>query len=588
MTHYPILMTELPERLRALFSNRWLVFVASMWVQSCSGIGYLFGSISPVIKGNMGYNQKQIAFLGVAKDLGDGIGFLAGSLSEVLPMWAILCIGVAQNFVGYGLVWLIVTHTLPTLPLWVLCVAIFVGTNGETYFNTAALVSCVQNFPKSRGPVVGVLKGFAGLSGAIITQLYAIFNASNEASLILMIAVWPSIVILSLMFVIRPVDGHRQVRPSDSSSFVFTYSVCLILAAYLLVVLLLTDLVDLSQTVITVFTVGLIIIILLPVTIPFKLVFFSEPLPLTEESLLFEPQRQELNKSEQEGSEVILSEVEDEKPAEIDSLPTPERQKRIAHLQAKLFQAAAEGAVRVRRKKGPRRGENFTLFQALVKADFWLIFLSLVLASGSGLTVIDNLGQMCESLGYDDTQIFVSMISIWNFLGRVGGGYLSEIIIRNYAYPRPVAMAIAQVIMAFALFFYAMGWPGAIYVLTILIGLSYGAHWAIVPATASELFGLKSFGAVYNFLALSSTVGSLIFSGVLASNIYDYEAEKQASLKLQGLVDDGSSLSCSGVICYSVTCGILSGLCILAVALTLIVVYRTKSVYAQLYGNSRV
>ncbi|KAL7157598.1 hypothetical protein ABFS83_02G087700 [Erythranthe nasuta] len=49
-----------------------------------------------------------------------------------------------------------------------MCILIFIGTNGETYLNTASLVSCVQNFPKSRGPVAGILKGFAGLGGAIL------------------------------------------------------------------------------------------------------------------------------------------------------------------------------------------------------------------------------------------------------------------------------------------------------------------------------------------------------------------------------------------------------------------------------------
>ena len=62
--------------------------------------------------------------LGVAKDLGDSIGFIAGSLCEVLPIWAILCIGVVQNFVGYGLVWLIVTQKLPALPLWVVSLSL--------------------------------------------------------------------------------------------------------------------------------------------------------------------------------------------------------------------------------------------------------------------------------------------------------------------------------------------------------------------------------------------------------------------------------------------------------------------------------
>ncbi|KDP22609.1 hypothetical protein JCGZ_26440 [Jatropha curcas] len=590
------MIQRLHEEFKAFVNNRWLVFVCAMWVQSCAGIGYLFGSISPVIKSAMGYNQRQVAMLGVAKDLGDSIGLVAGALCEVLPIWAILLIGALQNVVGYGLVWLIVVQKLPALPLWVLCIAVFVGTNGETYFNTAVLVSCVQNFPKSRGPVVGILKGFAGLSGAILTQIYLMINFPTEASLIFMVAVGPPMVVIALMFIVRPVEGHKQVRPSDNSSFLFIYSICLILAAYILGMLILEDIVDLSQTLIKLLATVLIVLVLLPIAIPILLVCFSEPRSRVEESLLPEADKQEggISRQEQDGNEVILSEVEDEKPSDMESLPASERHKRIAHLQAKLFQAAAEGAVRVKRKKGPRRGEDFTLMQALIKADFLLMFFSLILASGSGLTVIDNLGQICESLGYEDTNIFVSMISIWNFLGRVGGGYFSEVIIRNFAYPRPVAMAVFQVIMAIGLFYYAMGWPGQIYVVSILIGLGYGAHWAIVPAAVSELFGLKSFGALYNFLTLSSTAGSLIFSGVIGSGIYDYYAEKQAGIQQ---LNSGSmrtthlweeSLTCKGSICYSLTCGIMSGVCIIAVILSLIVVRRTRSVYAQLYGKTNV
>lgn len=111
-------MIRLPERLRAFFSNRWLVFVAAMWIQSCAGVGYLFGSISPVIKSSLNYNQRQVARLGVAKDLGDSIGFWIGSLCEIAPLWVVLLIGALQNLIGYGWVWLIITHQVPTLPLW--------------------------------------------------------------------------------------------------------------------------------------------------------------------------------------------------------------------------------------------------------------------------------------------------------------------------------------------------------------------------------------------------------------------------------------------------------------------------------------
>ena len=149
--------------------------------------------------------------------------------------------------------------------------------------------------------------------------------------------------------------------------------------------------------------------------------------------------------------------------------------------------------------------------------------------------------------------------------------------------------------MAIGHVFFAFGWPGAMYIGTLLIGLGYGAHWAIVPAAASELFGLKKFGALYNFLTLANPAGSLVFSGLIASRIYDREAERQAHE--HNMRDAGSFLSslfgvdeplkCQGAICYFLTSMIMSGFCIIAVVLSLILVHRTKPVYAHLYGKSR-
>ena len=310
-----------------------------------------------------------------------------------------------------------------------MCILIFIGTNGETYFNTAALVSCVQNFPKSRGPVVGILKGFAGLGGAILTQIYAMIHSPDHASLIFMIAVGPSMVAIALMFIIRPVAGHKQLRSSDAFSFSIIYAICVLLASYLMAVMLVQDFIDISHTVTTTLTIILFLLLLIPIVIPISLVFSPQQRSSLEDSLLPGPNKHDPSKSEEsDGQDIIFSEVEDEKPKDVDLLPRRERQKRIAQLQTRLAQAAAEGAVR--RKRRPHRGEDFTLTEALIKADFWLIFMSLLLGSGSGLTVIDNLGQMSQSLGYDNTHVFVSMISIWNFLGRVGGGYFSEKIVR--------------------------------------------------------------------------------------------------------------------------------------------------------------
>ncbi|TYI63833.1 hypothetical protein E1A91_D09G044300v1 [Gossypium mustelinum] len=539
-----------------------------MWMQSCSGPGYIFGSISSVIKTSLNYNQKQISKLGVAKDLGGSIGLIAGTLSEILPLWSVSLVGALQNLMGYGSVWLIVTGKVPVFPLWAMCVLIFVGNNGETYFNTAALVSGLQNFPESTGPVVGILKGFTALSGAILSQIYTLINFPDQSSFIFMVAVGPTMVVIALMFIIRPVGGHKQVRPSDGSSFTLVYCVCLLLATYLMAIMILEDLVSMSHNLVTVFTLILFVLLLIPVGLSFR----EEPRDPAEEILLPRPEQHE----------VVSSEFKNEKPEEVDSLAVPEGQKRNALLQAELFRAAAEGAVRVKKRKGPRRGEDFTLTQALIRADFWLIMFSLLLGGGSGLTVIDDLGQMSQSLGYANPHIFVSMICIWNFLGRVAGGYVSEIFVKDHAHPRPIVIVMAQLVMAVGHVFFAMGWPGAMYIGTLLVGLCYGAHWAIMPATVSELFGLKKFGAFYNFLSLANPAGTLIFSSVIASSIYDYEAEKQARQHrikshisgsiLSGMFAQDESRKCEGSICFFLSSMILSGSCIIAAVLSMVLV----------------
>jgi hypothetical protein len=167
-----------------------------------------------------------------------------------------------------------------------------------------------------------------------------------------------------------------------------------------------------------------LILLLSPIAIPVTLTLSPKTEHPIEEALLSETFIAEASTSQdkEDQLEVILSEVEEEKRKGIDLFPSSESMNRIADLQAKLMQAAAKGK--------PHHGENFTLEQASANVDFWLIWLSLLLGAGSGLAVMDNLGQMSQAIGLKDVHIFVSLTSIWNFLGRVGGGYFSEIIVR--------------------------------------------------------------------------------------------------------------------------------------------------------------
>ncbi|CAK9223491.1 unnamed protein product [Sphagnum troendelagicum] len=597
-----------------IWNNRWFVLVAAMWLQACAGIGYMFGAISPVLKTSLGYNQKQINRLGVAKDIGDSVGLLAGFLCDVLPTWALILLGALQNFLGYGWLWLTVTHRVPPLHFALICVLIGVGTNGESYFNTAALVTCVRNFSDNRGPVVGILKGFAGLSGAIFTLIYTATFAPDQASISFMVAVIPTLVAILVMFVLRHVPSpaaalagrsssaeNDVTRVQESQNFRFLYGVCLALAAYLLITILMQDIADVSHTVTVAFAYGLLFLLALPLVIPFRAAVMTTESTSSKQTLLEDCKSRKEKRTHNNHSspphtdEVLFSELEDEK----ETWPENERQQRLDRASSRLFRAVAQGAIKLKRrqKAGPRRGEDFTMKQAAVKADFWLLFFSVVCGAGSGLMVIDNLGQISQSLGFANAHIFVSMLSIWNFLGRISGGYVSEIIARDYVFPRPIVMAAAQAGMAIGHVLLAFGCPGSLYAGSLLVGLGYGSHWSVTPATASELFGLKHFGILYNVLTIANPAGSLIFSGLIAGTLYDREAQKQRGLNALAfssvateqfvIQNTDEALLCEGAICFQETLFIMTGVCILGIVLNLVLVARTLPVYVTLYGKQR-
>ena len=352
------------------------------------------------------------------------------------------------------------------------CVLLLFGTNGETYFNTAALVSSVRNFSHYRGPVVGILKGFNGLGGAIFTCIYTALYAPDQASFIFMIAVGPTLVAIVAMFIIRPMPAEVEGNAAQDNKFNFLYGICLVLAGYLLFTIIVQDSSEtMDRTNMNrIFAAGLLVLLALPLALVSNWipaaptakqasgpdVSFQDKVSQLRAPLLEDVEIEAAARSDDRHSAgssdnaktpgqsvaphtwpqapsrfkedaMLFSELEDEK----ESFPEPVRRDRLRRASSRLYRAVAEGAIKLKRKrKGPRRGEDFTMKEALIKADLWLLFLGLACGAGSGLTVIDNLGQISQSLGYNDPHIFVALISIWNFLGRLGGGYASEVIAR--------------------------------------------------------------------------------------------------------------------------------------------------------------
>ncbi|KAK8322941.1 hypothetical protein V6Z12_A12G200400 [Gossypium hirsutum] len=212
--------------------------------------------------------------------------------------------------------------------------------------------------------------------------------------------------------------------------------------------------------------------------------------------------------------------------------------------------------------------DNLNLLQAMGSVNFWILFFAMACGMGSGLATVNNLGQIGESLGYSnfETNTLVSLWSIWNFLGRFGVGYVSDHFLYVKGWARPLFMVLTLSSMSVGHAVIASGMPGALYAGSILVGVCYGSQWSLMPTIASEIFGVKHMGTIFNAITIASPVGSYLFSVRVVGFIYDKEAW-------------GSG--CSGTHCFMLSFLIMASATLLGSLAALALFFHTKNFYNQ-------
>ncbi|WCJ39842.1 Major facilitator superfamily protein [Euphorbia peplus] len=530
-----------------LTALKWLGFVSAVWVQSISGNNYTFSNYSDALKSLMNLTQLQLNNLSVAKDVGKAFGLLAGLASDRIPTPFILLIGSVEGLIGYGAQWLVVSQRIQPLSYWQMCFFLCLGGNSTTWMNTAVLVTCIRNFRRNRGPVSGILKGYVGLSTAIFTDLCSALFNDDASSFLLMLSIVPFAVCLAAVFFLREIP---PVKSSDEEKEEFKYfSIFNIVAVVVALYLLAYDFISTPSKALSLgFSIILLALLASPLSIPIYCFVKSWNLKRLEskpddmeEHILDEP--------------LLLS--EEHKVAEADENEEVEVQEEI--------------------KRKPEIGEEHTIMEALMTMDFWVMFVSFLCGVGTGLAVMNNMGQIGLALGYADVSIFVSLTSIWGFFGRIGSGLISEYFIKKAGTPRPMWNAASQILMAVGYILMAMAMPGSLYIGSIVVGICYGVRLAITVPTASELFGLKYYGLIYNILILNLPLGSFLFSGLLAGLIYDAEATPTA----------GGGNTCVGAHCYRLVFIIMAIACGIGFGLDVLLAFRTKNVYSKICASKR-
>ncbi|PON41095.1 Major facilitator [Parasponia andersonii] len=523
-----------------VLTGRWLMVFATFLLMVASGASYVFSLYSNDIKSVLGYDQTTLNLIGFSKDLGNNIGILAGLINEVTPPWVVLSIGAVLNFVGNFMIWLAVARKIPAPKLWHMCLYIAVGGNSHTFTNTGAFITCVKNFPESRGVVMGLLTGYNSIGGAVNAQLYRAFYGDDTSFFTLFAAWLPTVLSIAFIRTIRIIENPNRPQNDAKVFYKFLY-ISLGLAGFLLLSIILERiLINFTRTEYVLSAAAVLFLVFLPLVVVFK-----------EEHKLLKSKLQN-----QFTAPLVVS----------PQPPSPPSKQTISWWKDAF--------------NPPEIGEDFTILQALFSIEMASLLLAAICGLGGTITMIDNLGQIGTAFGYPLKKIsdFVSLTSIWSYLGQITAGTLSEILVTKYKCPRPLLLTLIILFSSIGHVLIAFNVPSGLYVASVITGFCSGAFWPLIFTIISELFGLKHYSTLFHFGSVANPVALYLLNVRVTGYYYDEEAKKQ--MAASGAVwKPGEALNCLGGECFRLSFIIITIVALFGAVISLVLVVRTTKFY---------
>jgi len=211
--------------------------------------------------------------------------------------------------------------------------------------------------------------------------------------------------------------------------------------------------------------------------------------------------------------------------------------------------------------------------QAIRTPNYWIFSLVQILGIAGWNTLVGNITQMLEALGgkEGDQDVYVSIMSIANCLGRMFVGFFSDRYARTI--PRPFFLVLSIALFSCSNFLLAFADRSALYAGCLLSGFAYGSYAALNPALIAEFFGIKHFGKMYAAFVPASIVHSYLISVRLTSYIYE-----------SNITDGGRT--CYGTACYRYTYLILAAFGVGAVVAAVWLAKRTAHYYKDVIDNT--
>ncbi|KAF3960503.1 hypothetical protein CMV_014796 [Castanea mollissima] len=452
-------------------SRKWMILVATTWIQAFTGTNFDFSSYSSDLKTVLEITQ-----------------------------------------------WLVIQRII-TLPYFLVFLLCLMAGCSICWFNTVCYVLCIRNFPANRSLALSLTISFNGVTAAIYTLIANAINPNDDTIYLFLNALVPLFTSsIALIPILRqpPLQSlTTEAIRRDSFIFLCLYIVAVITGLYLLLLNSLSSNVSVARILLG----GALGLLVLPLCLP-GIVYAREwarrniyPAFRFDKSSfnLIDPDDLELHK------ELIGSESNGMN----------------GNSYTAIDKDGCFGKV-MEKDRLTVLGEEHPARLLVRRWDFWLYYLAYFCGGTLGLVYSNNLGQISQSLGYSSlTSSLVTLYSTCSFFGRLLSA--APDFLRDKVYfARTGWLAVALVPTPIAFFLLASsGSETVLRTGTGLIGLSSGFLFSAAVSITSELFGPNSAGVNHNILITNIPIGSLLY-GLLAALVYDSNAGGSALSRFLG------------------------------------------------------
>ncbi|KAL3619090.1 hypothetical protein CASFOL_036660 [Castilleja foliolosa] len=556
-------------------SRKWMILVATIWIQAFTGTNFDFSAYSSEMKAALEISQVQLNYLATASDLGKAVGWSSGLALMWLPLWAVLFAAAVMGLIGYGVQWLVLTNVI-AVPYFVVFLLCLLSGISICWFNTVCFVLCIKNFPATVPLALSLTVSFNGVSAALYNLVVKSLNPSSSSIYLLLNAILPFLTsIAALIPILRQPPNesqHSDLIKQDQLTFLKLYLLAIVTGFYLLF-LRPSD----PSTACLLFS-GAVFLLILPLGIPgivyarhwFKRTVYPSFRLDASGFILVHSEDLEIHKELLSRSNSVANGLT------ADSV---------------INNNNSEGVFEGEKSEGCLCGAQLTMLgeehgvgMLVRRLDFWLYYVAYFCGGTIGLVYSNNIGQIAQSLGHGlMNSKLITIFSSFSFFGRLLSA-APDFVRTKFYFARTGWLAIALLPTPIAFFFLATlgDDPWAVQFGTALIGLSSGFIFAAAVSITSELFGPASVGVNHNILITNIPIGSLVY-GFLAALVYDANASSPRVVSSMA-----NSLVCMGRKCYFLTFVWWACISLMGLGSSVMLFLRTRPAYHRFEQGRRM